>query len=65
MFIKNLQGLNVPIYRCNSFIGKYLVNERSIPLLSIEDSKWCFAKTALLDEVIESMPFYLKVLDIF
>jgi hypothetical protein len=65
MFIKNLQGSNIPVYKCNVFIGRYLVNERSIPLLSMEGSKWCFAKTALLDEVLESMPLYLKVLDIF
>lgn len=65
MFIRSLKGSNIPIYECSPFIGRYLVNERSIPVLSIDGSKWYFAKTDLLEEVLKSMPLYLKVLDIF
>jgi hypothetical protein len=65
MFIKNLEGSNINVYGCTPFIGRYLVNERSIPVLSIDGSKWYFSKTDLLEEVLKSMPFYLKVLDIF
>lgn len=65
MFIKNLQGTNIPVYKCNIIIGEWLVNEKSMPLLSIEKGRWCFSKTPLLEEVLESMPFYLKALEIF
>ena len=64
MFIKDLSGINFPVYSCSPFIGRWLVNERSIPVLSI-DSRWHFSRTPLLEEVLLSMPFYLKVLDIF
>lgn len=65
MFIKNIKGLNIPIYSCNFLIANYLIKEKSIPLLSMNGSKYLFAETDLLKEVLEGMPFYLKVLDIF
>lgn len=65
MFIKNLQGMDIPVYKCNVIIGEWLVNEKSIPVLSIKDKKWYFSKTPLLEEVLESMPLYLRMLQIF
>lgn len=65
MYIRDLSGLKTPIYSCSPFIGKYLVNEKSIPVLSISNGKWHFSKTPILEEVLKFMPFYLKLLDKF
>jgi len=62
MFIKNIKGLKIPIYSCNMIVGDYLIKEKSMPLLSIENSRYLFAETDLLKEVLEKMPFYLKIL---
>ena len=64
MFIKDLSGTNIPVYSCSPFIGRWLVKEHSIPVLSI-DTKWHFSRTPLLEEILLLVPFYLKVLDIF
>ena len=65
MYIKDLHNINIPTFKCNSVIGNWLVKEKSIPVLSKSKNVWIFSKTPLLDEVLESMPLYLKALKIF
>jgi hypothetical protein len=65
MFIRNLNGSTIPIYSCNNILGEYLVNQKSIPVLSIENGKWLFSKTHLLEEVLNGLPFYMKIIEKF
>ena len=66
MYIVNLEGLEAQTYSCNSFIGKWLQDEKSIPVLNIDkDNVWHFSKTPLLEEVLEQLPFILKLFNIF
>ncbi len=61
MFIRNIKDLNVEKhYICNKTIGNYLV-KNGIPLLSRIDDKMVFVKTNKLQEVLNSMPFYIKL----
>ena len=65
MYIDNLHKMNIPVFRCNPIIGNWLVKDKSIPVLSKDKNVWSFSKTPLLDEILESMPIYLKALQIF
>ena len=61
MFIKNLKKDETRFYYCNNLVGKYL-EKKGIPLLSQKDGQMIFAKTEKLQKVLDSMPFYIKVL---
>jgi hypothetical protein len=65
MYIRDLHNTNIPIFKCNSVIGNWLVREKSIPVLNKNKNVWSFSKTSLLEEILESMPLYLKALQIF
>ena len=53
------------MYKTNKYIASWLIN-RNIPLLGkSKDGRFCFAKTDLLKEVLENLPFYYKIADYF
>ena len=58
--INNPKGLDT--YVCSKPVSKYLL-ERNLPLLGAENGKYYFANTELLKEVLEFMPFWLKLMD--
>ena len=60
MYIKNSEQLK-EVYRCNGVIAKYLMVDCSIPLLSREGRIFVFSDTPVLKEVLENLPFWLKI----
>lgn len=67
MYIVNPNLLNQEkLYVCNGIIANWLMTQKSIPLLSKTDSgEFIFAKTDLLKEVLQELPFYLNITRFF
>lgn len=63
MYIANVDVMG-KTYSCTPFIGKW-IKEKNFPVLSILGGKWYFSDTELLREVIEQIPTWMKILDIF
>lgn len=61
MFINNLKENHSRFYYCNKIVGKYLIR-KGIPLLSISNRMMIFSKTKELQEVIDKMPLYIKII---
>lgn len=62
MFIRNLNAIKTKIFKCDSKLGKYLI-EHKIPLLSIdEDKNYIFGKTEELDNIIKNLNWFQKIL---
>lgn len=62
MYVINAEKSMPKVYKCNGLIANWLIMQKSIPLLEREDAEtWLFADTDLLREVLEDLPFYLKV----
>ena len=61
MYISNIEGVKTKRYECGRTIGKYLMKS-GIPLLSSKEKQLVFANTKKLQEALNSMPFYLKLL---
>ena len=62
MFIKNLKKDESRFYYCNSLVGKYL-EKKGFPILSKVDGKIVFSKTKKLQKVLDTMPFYIKMIE--
>lgn len=52
-------------YRCTKPVMRYLVETCNLPVLSYDNKYYHFANTKHLKTSLESMPFYLKVLECF
>lgn len=63
MYIRNISSMG-RTYSCTRFIGEW-IKEKNFPVLSIENNRYYFADTELLREVIERIPIWMKVVDIF
>ena len=61
MFISNLDNDNKRYYECGKLVGNYLIKS-GIPLLGQRDRIMMFAKTKKLQNAIDKMPGYLKIL---
>jgi len=63
MYVLNTDGFPPDkIYECNSSIADWLMIEKQFPLLGRStEGKLCFAKTDTLMEILETLPFYLKI----
>ena len=61
MFISNLDNDNKRYYECGKLVGNYLIKS-GIPLLGQRDGTMMFAKTKKLQNAIDKMPGYLKIL---
>ena len=62
MFIKNLKKDEKHFYYCNNLLSKYL-EKKGCPILSKENGKTIFSKTEKLQKVLDTMPFYIKILE--
>ncbi len=62
MFIKNLRVDETRFYYCNNLVGKYL-ERKGFPMVAREKNKMVFSKTKKLQEVLDNMPFYIKLLE--
>ena len=61
MFISNLDNDNKRYYECGKLVGNYLIKS-GITLLGQRDRTMMFAKTKKLQNAIDKMPGYLKIL---
>lgn len=62
MFICNAKDvIQGNVYQCSVIVGEYLIS-KGIPLLSREDKYMTFAYTQKLQEELDDMPLYLKIL---
>lgn len=63
MFVINVDELpEEKLYRCNGVVCQWL-KEKNFPVLgkSKKTGEFVFSKTELLLEVLETMPFYLRI----
>lgn len=62
MYVTNVDSLpQHKLYRCNGVVAAWL-KEKNFPVLGkSETGEFVFAKTELLLEVLETMPFYIKI----
>ena len=49
-------------YKCNKYVMRYLVYERSLPILSIDGEDYYFTDNDLLKECLEEMPIVIRIL---
>ncbi len=50
------------IYSCNGVVANWLITEKHFPLFGKSPmGEFCFVKTDVLIEVLETLPFYLKL----
>jgi hypothetical protein len=63
MYVLNISTIDPEkYYVCNRAIANWLIYEKSLPLFGRTDKgEFIFAKTEVFKEVIEQIPFYLKV----
>ena len=50
-------------YSCNKMMGMYLVYSKHVPLLSVVGDRYYFANTFELREILDNLPFYMKIFD--
>lgn len=66
MYITNPDELaGDKIYWCNGLIAEWLIFEKHFPLLCRQGRLSGFAKTKELEEILKSLPFWLRVTKIF
>ena len=49
-------------YKCNKLIANYLIYKLHMPLLGIDGKDYYFSDSPLLQEVLQKMPFWLKIM---
>ena len=62
MFIKNLRVDETRFYYCNNLFVKYL-ERKGFSIVAREKNKMVFSRTKKLQEVLDKMPFYIKLLE--
>jgi hypothetical protein len=51
------------VYECNKHVMRWLVYEKSLPVLSLgKGGKYYFRKTELFNECLKDMPLHIKFL---
>lgn len=64
MFIKNIKEISVDrLFSCNKKIANYLIVFHKIPILSIVDDVFYFARTKELETALEKLPFNMEAND--
>jgi len=52
-------------YRCNKILADYLIYEMKFPVLGIDEKKYYFSDTPLLQETLQNLPLWLKIAKLF
>jgi hypothetical protein len=52
-------------FKCKKLLANYLQYERNLPLLSVDSDYYYFVDNDLLQEILESLPWWLKLLKNF
>lgn len=51
-------------FSCNKVVANYL-QKNGVPLLSVKDNKYFFIENNRLKEVLDNMPFWMKIVNVF
>ncbi len=66
MFITNPEKIpKAKMYLCNETVAMWLIYKKHLPLFSLKDGVYGFAKTEALDNALKDMGIVLKVLSVF
>ena len=68
MYVVNVDESISPdkLYKTNGVVANWLIYQKHFsPLGKSKDGAWVFAKTELLLEVMEQIPFYLNITRMF
>jgi translation elongation factor P/translation initiation factor 5A len=61
-----INGQNfIKSYKCKKKMAEYLIYEKNIPPLDVDEKYWYFVDNELLQEILEGAPFWLKLLNNF
>lgn len=60
MYIRNLSSTSIPAFECGACLANYLIRN-SLPLLSQKDKSYYFAETKELRDLLDHVPFYIKL----
>ena len=62
MYITNPESISEnKVYYCNGVISEWLIYDKNFPLLCKKGREFGFAKTDVLQEALEKMPFWLRI----
>ena len=61
MFIINPESLKQPTFKCKKTLGQYLIYHCKIPVLSIQNNIYFFAKTEELQNKLDKLPLIIKL----
>lgn len=50
-------------YRCKRILANYLIYDKNLPVLDVDKNYWYFNDNDLLQEILESLPWWLKLLN--
>jgi hypothetical protein len=53
----------VNTYKCVKMIADYLIYEKNLPVFDVDKNFYYFRESELLDEILGSMPIWLKLID--
>lgn len=52
----------MPTFKCKKLLANYLIYEKSLPVLDVDKDYWYFNDNDLLQEILEGLPWWLKLL---
>jgi hypothetical protein len=52
-------------FKCKKVIADYLMYKKGLPLLDVDKKYYYFLHDESLDKILESLPLWLKLLNIF
>ena len=52
-------------YKCNKIMADYLVYDRHLPILGLVGKDYYFSDTPSLQEILQSIPLWLKIAKLF
>ena len=55
----------MPTFECKKILAEYLMYKKNIPLVSVSGNLYYFVDNALLKEVLEGLPLWIKILKLF
>lgn len=55
----------MPTFKCKRFLANYLIYEKNLPVLDVDNNYWYFCDNELLQEILENAPWYIKLLKLF
>lgn len=63
--IINSQSWMPSAFKCKKILANYLIYERNLPVLNVDENFYYFVDSELLREILESLPLWLKLAKMF